>query len=157
MLLTGATPTVSGQARLLPSSLLAQSGFTCQQTLFPSIMCSPVLRAASPSSSTLMVQMISTPLLTTGCMRSPQIKSGIYLRRCTDGSDGRTVPTCSSLTNPRPAGTGSPTVDLTQSPIPLTVNTLLNMFTTTTYTLMLMRSLAKLAAKRALLTVSSSP
>ena len=155
MLLTGAPHTVSGPVKHGPASLPPQSGFTWQPTPFPSTTSSQDSMASSLNRSPLTAQKSSTAPSITGCTRNPLIKSGISLKRCPDGSDGTMVPTCFSLINQRPVGTGFLTAVSTPSQIQLTVNILLSTFTTTISIPMPTRSHVRPAARKVLLMVSS--
>ena len=141
---------VCGPVRLLQFSQLPPSGCICQPTLSSSTMYSPVLRENSPNRFLLTARTSLTALSTTGCTKSQVTKSGICHKRCTDGSDGKTVLTFSWLTSQRQAGSSCPTVALIQLPTQLTESTPLSMCITTTFTQMLTNSPAKPAARKVL-------
>lgn len=90
-------------------------------------------------------------------MKNQLIKSGIFPKKCPDGSDGTMVATFSWPTNQKLVGNSFQTEVSIQLQILHTVNTLQNMFTTIICTLMLMNSQDNAEERKALLTVNSYP
>lgn len=155
MLLTGDLHTVSGPAKHSLVLPLIHNGFTWALTPYPSTTSSQDSRASTLNKSWPMLMTSILPSAI-GCMKSPLIKSGIFLKRCPDGWDGTMVATVFWLISQKLDGTMYLTVDSTLSPTQLMVNTLQNMSTTTTCTLTLTKSQERKEAKKVLLTVSSS-
>ncbi len=144
---TGDPHTVSGPARHSAYSQPTPDGSTCPQTPCSCITCSPDSKGGSPAPSTSTPTDTRAPS-TIGSMNTLQTRSTTCTTRCSDGSDGRTVPTCYWLTSQRLDGTTFKTEESTPTPTPAMVSTLPSMFIIITYTPMLTRSQERKEARK---------